>query len=93
MSNGDFELPPAPKGHFWRVTDGPFGAFFPFVELRRKAWIFSYEVDALYQSHTEFETVEDEILYLCRRLTQAYNRREYLRKKALERMGDYGDRR
>lgn len=40
----DLNLPPAPDGHFWRVSSV---LGLPKVNLRKHVWFFSVEVDAI----------------------------------------------
>lgn len=84
------DLPALPEGYFWRVTDGPLGVCFPYVQLRKKTWLGSYEVDALFQSHTKFASVGAEVQYLCRRILQLRAERARGFNERKKWSGDYG---
>lgn len=61
----ELNLPELPEGYFFRVRQHAFG-FYPWVELRRKLkWFGSVKVDEVWQYHTEFDSVNQEVEYLA----------------------------
>lgn len=57
--------PELPEGYFFRVRTSVLGIY-PWVQLRKKSRLFgSYLKDEVWQSHTKFSSVIEEVEYLA----------------------------
>lgn len=69
-------FPKLPEGYFFRVRRDIFGIY-PYVYLRKKnKWFGSHKVDSVWQFHTEFDSVREEIEYLAGVLTDRLHERK-----------------
>lgn len=69
LANTEPKWPNTPEGYFFRVKRTALGIY-PFVELRKKLRYGSRKIQGMWQFHTEFDTVVEEIEYLAGRLLE-----------------------
>lgn len=72
----DVKWPEVPEGYFFRVRTSVLGIY-PWVQLRKKFRHFgSRVVDEVWQGHTDFPTVKDEVEYLTGVLAERQETRD-----------------
>lgn len=80
----EFNLPPAPDGHFWRVT-ALMGL--PMLELRRKVWFFSVCVDS--SIPLSDETPENRVRWAADHILATFNAKQQNREFISTNLGDH----